>query len=302
VIALQVQILKQETLLSTNQPFRFAVLLVFLGTTSLFSIGASGAAKDTADLSPVAAETLDVNLNSIYLKERTQAGSNLLNEIILQLPYPISETAKKTGQGPFGGITYFDDKTLLSNPLQLATVYGLGRLYYSTTVPGQTPQTFIPYFTFYRWMYLDYRNPAGYTVGGKMNSWLTPGFMYAYRTDSRLIMHADMELYSYQKPLNNRVRMGFSYLPKWPIILSTGYERVSWDLSNEINGANFFARGDSGELFAKIIIRNPPQGNFSLTLGYGTLHNAAVPGFPVQAVDKAGLYVGVEASAGVLAW
>lgn len=295
--------------MSTNQPYRIAVLLVLLGATSLFSIGASGAAKDSSgavndkvDLSPVAAETLDVNLNSIYLKERSQAGSNLLSEIILQLPYPISETAKKTGQGPFGGITYFDDKALLSNTLQLSTVYGLGRLYYSTTVPGQTPRTFIPYFTFYRSMYLDYKNPAGYTVGGKMNAWLTPGFMYAYRTDRRLIMHVDMELYSYQKPLNNRARIGFSYLPKWPIILSTGYERVSWDQSTEINGANFFARGYSDELSAKIIIRNPPQGNFSLTLGYGTLHNAAVPGFPVPGIDKAGLYVGVEASAGVLAW
>lgn len=251
----------------------------------------------------LAGETLDVSLNSIYLQERSQKGSNLLSEIILQYPYPISDTAKKTGQGPFGGITYFDDKALVSNPLQLASVYGVGRLYYSTTVPGETPRTFIPYFTFYRWMTVGYNNPTGYTVEGKMNSWLTPGFMYAYRRDNRVIFHLDMELYSYAKVLNNRARIGFSYLPKWPIIISTSYERVSWDLNEDIGGSgNFFARGDSSELSAKLIIRNPPQGNFSLTLGYGTLHNAAVPEFSVPGVEKAGLYVGLEASAGVLAW
>ncbi len=299
--------------MNTKQPFGFAALLVFLGAASLFSISSYGDTNDTNEPNDtlakkivagesLAGETLDVSLNSIYLQERSQKGSSLLSEIILQYPYPISDTAKKTGQGPFGGITYFDDKALVNNPLQLASVYGVGRLYYSTTVPGETPQTFIPYLTFYRWMTVGYNDPTGGTAEGKMNSWLTPGFMYAYRRDNRVIFHLDMELYSYAKVLNNRSRIGFSYLPKWPIIISTSYERISWDLNEHIDGSNFFVRGDSNELSAKIIVRNPPQGNFSLTLGYGTLHNAAVPGFPVPGIEKAGLYVGLEASAGVLAW
>ncbi|MGA7750773.1 MAG: hypothetical protein WCA63_11580, partial [Gallionella sp.] len=260
--------------MSTSHPFRFAVLLVILGTTSLFAISAYGDTNDTLAKESLASETLDVNLNSIYLKERSQKGSSLLNEIILQWPYPISETAKKTGQGPFGGITYFDDKTFANTNTQHSTVLGLGRIYYSTSVPGDTPRTFIPYLTWYRAMFIDYKDPTGQTVEGKTNSWLTPGFMYAYRMEQRVVLHLDMEAYSYSKMDNNRARMGFSYMPKWPMIISASYERVSWDLNENIGASDFFMKGDSGEFSAKIIVRNPPQGNFSLILGYGTLHNA----------------------------
>jgi hypothetical protein len=283
--------------LSTNHPFSITVILVFLSAMALYAINAYG---DTND-------ALDVNLNSIYLKNRTQVDFGMLSEIILQLPYPISETARKTGKGPFGGITYFDDKTLTSTKTNLAYVLGLGRIYYSTSVPGDTPQTFVPYLTFYRALYIDYKPTVGTTVAptaeGKLNSWFVPGFMYAYRFDKRIALHLDMEIYSYSKMLNNRSRMGFSYTPRWPMIISAGYERVSWDLNENINGNDYSMRGDSGELTAKVIVRDPPNGNFSLIIGYGNLHNAAVPSFFNQsAINSKGRFIGVEASAGVLAW
>jgi hypothetical protein len=278
--------------LSTNHPISISALLVFLSAMALFSINAYG---DTND-------SLDVNLNSIYLKNRTQKDFGLLSEIILQLPYPISETAKKTGKGPFGGITYFDDKTLATTNTQLATVFGVGRIYYSISVPGETPYTFVPYLTFYRALYIDYKDPVGPTTEGKINSWFAPGFMYAYRFDKKFALHLDMELYSYSKIRNNRSRIGFSYLPKWPIIISVSHERLSWDLNENIKGNDFFMRGNSREYSAKIIVRDPPNGNFSLILGYGAVRNAAVPGFLQQNIDSKGRYIGVEASAGVLAW
>lgn len=288
-----VAVLNEETLLSTSHPFSITVILVFLSTATLYAINAYG---DTND-------SLDVNLNSIYLKNRSQKDFGILSEIILQLPYPISETAKKTGQGPFGGITYFDDKTFATTNTQLASGLGVGRIYYSTSVPGETPYTFIPYLTFYRALYIDYKNPAGPTVERKINSWLAPGFMYAYRIDKKLALHLDMELYSYSKIRNNRSRIGFSYMPQWPIILSASYERVSWDLNENISGNDFFMMGDSREYSAKIIIRDPPNGNFSLILGYGALRNAAVPTFFQQReIDSKGGFIGVEASAGILAW
>jgi hypothetical protein len=268
------------------------VILVFLSTATLYAINAYG---DTND-------SLDVNLNSIYLKNRTQKDFGLLSEIILQLPYPISETAKKTGQGPFGGITYFDNKTLATTNTQLASVFGVGRIYYSTSVPGDKPQTFVPYLTFYRAMFIDYKDPAGPTTEGKINSWLAPGFMYAYRFDKKLALHLDMELYSYSRVRNNRTRMGFSYTPKWPMIISVSHERLSWDLNENIRGNDFFMRGDSREYSAKIIVRDPPNGNFSLILGYGALRNAAVPAFFQQNSSDLGRFFGIEASAGVLAW
>lgn len=279
--------------MSTNHPFSITVILVFLSTATLYAINAYG---DTND-------NLDVNLNSIYLKNRSQKNFDVLSEIIFQLPYPISETAKKTGQGPFGGITYFDNKTLATTNTQMASVLGVGRIYYSASVPGATPYTFVPYFTFYRGLFIDYKNPVGSTTGGKIGTWFAPGFMYAYRFDKHLAFHLDMEAYSYSKIRNNRARIGFSYLPKWPIIFSVSHERLSWDLNENISGNDFFMRGNSREYSAKIIVRDPPNGNFSLILGYGALHNAAVPAFFQQSeIDSKGGFFGIEASAGVLAW
>jgi hypothetical protein len=296
--------------LGKNYVFRILGMLLLLSSSAPWTTGAHAAEDQAAaskpvlepDLNEVSSEILDVNLNSIYLKERTQKEYNTLGEIILQLPYPISDAAKKTGQGPFGGITYFDDKTVLNTTLQGETVYGLGRLYYSTTVPGQTPLIFIPYLTFYRELQLEYKDPAGSTTDTKKNAWLTPGFMSSYRITRKLIGHADMEAYSYSKPQNNRERVGFSYLPRWPLILSASYERLAWDLDGTVNGNGYFAQGNSGEFSAKIIVRNPPQGNFALILGYGTLHTAAVPGFAIPESNPKGTYFGIEASAGVLAW
>jgi hypothetical protein len=279
--------------LSTNHRSSFAVILVLLSTMNLYAIDAYG---DTND-------SLDVNLNSIYLRNRSQKNFGILTEIILQIPYPISETAKKTGVGPFGGITYFDDKMLASTYTQRATVLGLGRIYYSSTVPGDTPTTFVPYITFYRALFMNYIDPLGPTTESKTNAWLPPGLMYAYRYDKRLALHLDMDLYSYAKMGNNRARMGFSYTPRWPIIFSVSYERVSWDLDGNINGSYFFMKGDTSEYSAKVIIRDPPNGNFSLIVGYSDFRNAAVPApFLEPTISSRGTFIGVEASAGVLAW
>jgi hypothetical protein len=279
----------QEALLSTNHPSSFAVILVLLSTVTL---NASNAYGDTND-------TLDVNLNSIYIRTRTQSNFDALSEIILQIPYPISETAKKTGAGPFGGITYFDDKILASSYTQRATVLGLGRIYYSATVPGDTPVTFVPYLTFYRALSFNHIDPLGPTAESKTNAWLPPGFMYAYRYDRKVALHLDMDLYSYSQMRNNRARMGFSYTPRWPIIFSMSYERVSWDLNGNVNGNNSFMRGDTSEYSAKVIVRDPPNGNFSLIVGYSNFRNAA---FLEPNINSWGRFFGIEASAGVLAW
>ncbi len=276
-----------------HYPCGITAILVLLCTSTLYAINARA---DTND-------SLDVNLNSIYLKNRTQKDYNALSDIVLQLPYPISETAKKTGKGPFGGITYFDDKMLTTTTKQQASVLGLGRIYYSTSVPGETPYTFVPLITFYRALYIDYKDPAGATVEGKINTWFAPGVMYAYRYDKHLAVHLDAELYSYAKFHNNRARVGFSYTPKWPVILSVGMERVSWDLNQDIHGNNFQMRGYANEYSAKVIVRDPPNGNFALILGYGTLQTAAAaPIFQQDAIHTHGRFIGVEASAGVLAW
>jgi hypothetical protein len=285
--------------LGTGCRLSINAILFLLCTSTLYAIDAYGITTNEA----ISKETLDINLNSIYLTNRTQKNAGVLGEIILQLPYPISEAAKKTGIGPFGGITYLDYKSLMNTSTQLATVFGLGRIYYSTSAPGETPTTFVPYLTWYRALFIDYKDSNNSTIQGKTNAWLTPGFMYAYRFNKKTTFHLDAELYSYSKRLNNRLRFGFSYLPKWPMIFSVSYERTSWDLSENIQGNDFVLDGNHRELSAKVIIRDPPNGNFSLIVGYGQLRNAAEPAyFQQSATSSNGHYFGVEASAGVLAW
>ncbi|MEO8342729.1 MAG: hypothetical protein ABI536_02820 [Gallionella sp.] len=245
-------------------------------------------------------DKLDVNLSVIYVGTKSQKDSNALSEAIIQFPFPLTQSARNTGQGFFGGVTYFDTKSLVSDGTQLVSEMGLGRIYYSTSVPGDTPYTFVPFVTFYRGFSYAYKNAAGISAEIKGSSALLPGFMYAYRFNEKVAVHFDMEIYSYSERTNNRARVGFTYTPVWPWIISASHERFSWD----IDSSNVFVDGYSRENSLKVIFRDPPQGNFALTIGYGNeVRNAAGSGllFPSSTHSK-GTYFGVEASGGVLAW
>lgn len=245
-------------------------------------------------------DKLDVNLNVIYVGTKSQKDSNALSEAIIQFPFPLSESARNTGQGFFGGITYFDSKSLVSDTDQLVSEMGLGRIYYSYSVPGDTAYTFVPFVTFARQFSYSYKISAKDSSQLQGNSFLLPGVLYAYRFNEKVAFHFDMELYSYSERTNNRARIGFTYSPSWPWIFSASHERFSWD----IDGGNIFVDGHSRENSLKIIFRDPPQGNFALTIGYGNAVRNAVGSsllFPSSSTSR-GTYFGIEASGGVLAW
>ena len=284
-------------LLGTNHKFSVVVALAFISIAIQCADNAYGATNDK----------LDVNLNVIYVGTRSQKDSNALSEIIIQFPFPLSETARNTGQGPFGGATYFDTKTLVSvstqlpsDDTQLVSEMGLGRIYYSSSVPGDTAYTFVPYVTFYRQFLYSFKDTAGKNTEITGNSILLPGFMYAYRFNEKIAVHFDAEIYSYSEPSSNRSRVGFTYSPAWPWIISASHERLGWD----IDGRNIVVDGNSRENNIKLIFRDPPQGNFALTIGYGNqVRNAAGSALPGPSTTYSkGTYFGVEASGGVLAW
>jgi hypothetical protein len=291
--------------LNTKHSFSIVVTLAFLGTGIQYENYAYGASNDK----------LDVNLNVIYIGTKSQKDSNSLSEVIAQFPFPLTQHSRDTGQGLFGGVTYFDFKTLVNStrvssiPLsptiaiqntQLVTEMGLGRIYYSYSVPGQTPYTFVPFVTFYREFSYSYIDSGHSTSRIHGKSFLLPGVMYAYRFNERVALHFDVELYSYSERTNNRSRLGFTYSPSWPWIISASHERLSWDIDSN----NVFVDGKSRENNLKIIYRDPPMGNFALTLGYGNQYrNANGPGLWESTITNSkGTYFGVEASAGVLAW
>jgi hypothetical protein len=266
------------------------VTLVFLGIAIQYADNAYAATNDK----------LDVNLSVIYIGTRSQKDSNGLSEFVIQFPFPLSESARNTGKGPFGGVTYFDTKTLVSDNTQLVYEIGLGRIYYSYSVPGETPYTFVPFVTFYRAFLYSFKDPAGANSEVKGNSFLLPGVLYAYRFNEKVAAHFDMELYSYSQSSNYRARMGFTYSPIWPWIFSVSHERLSWD----IDGSNVFVNGNSREINMKVIFRDPPRGNFALTIGYGNENRNATGSALLQpgTTNSNGTYFGIEASGGVLAW
>jgi hypothetical protein len=271
--------------------------MLFVGIAYQYADSAYGATNDK----------LDVNLNVLYVGTKSQKGSNPLSEIIVQFPFPLTQKARETGQGPFGGVSYFDNKTLVSiktplstdNP-QYVSELGVGRIYYSTSIPGDTPYTFVPFVTFFRQFLYGYRDYAGNYSEISGNTYLLPGFLYAYRFNEKLAVHFDGEMYSYAEKGSNRSRIGFTYSPAWPWIFSLSHEHIKWDIDkNDID-----VDGRSREYNAKIIFRDPPQGNFALTIGYGDqVRNAAGSALqgPSRSVSK-GTYFGIEASGGVLAW
>ena len=283
--------------MSTNHKFSVVVALAFISIAIQYADQAYGATNDK----------LDVNLNVIYIGTKSQKDSNPLSEIIIQFPFPLSRHALETGQGPFGGPTYYDNKTLVSvnpqrlsdNP-QLVSEMGLGRIYYSSSVPGDTAYTFVPFVTFFRQFLYGYLNSAGDYAEISGNSYLLPGFMYAYRFNEKYAFHFDAELFSYAHKSNNRSRIGFTYTPSWPWIISASHERIGWD----IDSTNIDVSGSSKEYNLKLIFRDPPQGNFALTIGYGHEVRDAVGSVLLvpSNTNSKGTYFGVEASGGVLAW
>lgn len=283
--------------MSTNLKFGVIAAMALAGIALQFADNAHAATNDK----------LDVNLNVLYLSTRSQKDSNLLGEIIVQFPFPLSEKARNTGEGPFGGLTYYDNKTIVSinpqrlsdNP-QLVTETGLGRIYYSSSVPGDTAYTFVPFVTFARQFLYGYLNYAGIYSEVSGSSYMLPGFMYAYRFNEQYAFHFDAELFSYAHKSNNRARIGFTYSPAWPWIFSVSHERIGWD----IDSTNIDVAGDSREYNLKLIFRDPPQGNFALTVGYGhQVRSAAGSALLVpSSSNSTGTYFGIEASGGVLAW
>ena len=124
-----------------NNKFSVVAAMFFIGIVFQYAEDACAATNDK----------LDVNLNVLYVGTKSQKDSNALSEIIVQFPFPLTDKARITGEGPFGGITYYDNKSLVDinnrlavtiNP-QLVTEMGVGRIYYSTSVPGETPYTFV---------------------------------------------------------------------------------------------------------------------------------------------------------------
>jgi hypothetical protein len=283
--------------LSANNKISVIATLLFIGIAFQYE-----------DAHAATNDKLDVNLNVLYIGTKSQKDSNALSEIIVQFPFPLTDKARNTGEGPFGGITYFDNKSLVDinnravltvNP-QLVTELGVGRIYYSTSVPGDTPYTFVPYVTFFRQFLYGYRNYLGNYTEISGNTYMLPGFMYAYRFSEKIAFHFDGEMYSWSEKSSNRSRIGFTYSPAWPWIFSLSHERIGWDIDkNDID-----VDGNSREYNAKIIFRDPPQGNFAFTIGYGQqTRNAAGSALlvPSRSISN-GTYFGVEASGGVLAW
>ncbi len=279
-----------EEILSKKSRFSVVATLMFLGIAIQYGDSAYSATNDK----------LDVNLNVAYVGTRSIKDSDAVSEMIFQFPFPLTEHSRDTGQGLFGGITYYDDKTFMRNINQLVSEIGLGRIYYSYSVPGDTPYTFVPFVTLMREFSYDDKNVGSAPAGVRDRSYFLPGMMYAYRFNEKVAFHFDTELYNASVTGNNRSRIGFTYSRAWPWIISASHERLSWN----IDSSNIIVNGSSRVTNAKIIYRDPPMGNFSFIIGYGKDvrdTGGSLLLLPSSNISS-GTYFGIEASAGVLAW
>ena len=242
----------------------------------------------------------DVNLTPLYIGSKTQKDSDLRGEIILQLPFPLSESFSKNGSGLFGGLLYLDANTFVNIEKDSASTMGIGRIYYSYNVSENPSHTFIPFLTLYRELHIELNNSGDTT---EQKGWLLPGFMYAYRVNESTVLHFDSEIYSYNETNNYRVKAGISYDFDQQWVVSIVHESLSWDIVNSVGSSDVFMRGNSKENYFKLIYRNPAKWNISIIAGYGVLRNTAAPLLAEQSmIDNMGPIFGVEVSAGNLAW
>lgn len=245
-------------------------------------------------------EDLDVNLNPIYLSVRPHRNMNLQGEIVFQVPIPLTKNADQTGLGPIGSIAYFDNKLLTHIETESATVRGLGRLYYVHSA-YETTHTLVSYITFYRDFVIRYTS-ANKNFESKSKDWLTPGFMYAYRVNDKVVLHLDAELHSYSRMGSNASRIGASYAITQQWMVSASYERLGWDIKDDANN-NVFMHGRSNNVYLKLMSSKPLRDNFSFIFGYAEDRNTVGPGLPQKSMTRShGPFFGIEASLGTLVW
>jgi hypothetical protein len=271
--------------------------------TALLLLGLFGIAVPYAKNAHCAEmDSLDVNLNPIYISVKPHQSLNVQSEIIFQIPMPMNAKAENTGLGPIAAIAYFDNKELIHIQNESATVRGAGRFYYFQSAYG-TEHTLVPYFTFYRDLVIDYSNAVGKKFSSKNKSWLPPGVLYAYRVSERLALHFEAELYSYSSPSNNISRIGASYALSKQWVASASYERLAWDIKDSANSQNVFMQGSSNNIYLKLMSSKPLKDNFAFILGYAADRNSAGPGMQQKSNKNTnGLFLGVEASLGTLVW
>jgi hypothetical protein len=246
-------------------------------------------------------EDLDVNLNPLYLSVKPHKKANVQGEFVFQLPVPVTKKADETGLGPVAALAYVDSKYLVNIEGERASARGLGRLYYVHSAYG-TKQTFVSYLTVYRDLVISYPDIVMAQHQSKSINWLTPGFLYAYRINDKVVLHCDAELYSYNNVANNSSKIGANYVltPEW--LVSAAYERLAWDMMDSVN-KNISMKGRSNAVYVKFINSNPYRNNFSLTLGYSADKNIAGSVILNKSTHHTnGAFMGFEISFGTLVW
>ncbi|NOU01683.1 MAG: hypothetical protein HOO95_08960 [Gallionella sp.] len=246
-------------------------------------------------------ENLDVNLNPLYLAVKPHKNANVQGEFVFQLPVPVTKKSDETGLGPIAALAYLDSKYLVNIEGERAAVRGLGRLYYVHSAYG-TKQTFVSYLTIYRDLAIDYPDKVNTQYQSKSVNWLTPGFLYAYRVNDKVVLHLDAELYSYKNVANNFSKIGANYVltPEW--LVSAAYERLSWDMKDGVNN-NISMKGRSDSVYAKFINSNPYRNNFAVTVGYAEDKNVAGSALLSKSTSHMnGAFMGFEISFGTLVW
>lgn len=246
-------------------------------------------------------EDLDVNLSPLYLSVRPHKKANVQGEFVFQLPIPVTNNADKTGLGPIAALAYVDSKYLVNIEGERAAARGVGRLYYVHSAYGTT-QTFVSHLTIYRDLAISYPDIVKTQHQSKSINWLTPGFLYAYRVNDKVVLHCDAELYSYNNAANNSSKVGASYALSQQWLVSGAYERLAWDMKDSAD-KNISMKGRSNAVYVKLINSNPYRNNFSFTFGYSEDKNIAGSVTLNKSTHQTnGAFVGFEISFGTLVW
>jgi len=264
--------------------------------------GIAMAALSMANAYGFESDDLDINMNPIYLSTRAHKDANVQSELVFHIPIQVTKSSRETGLGLVSSLVYFDNKPLMHIRSESATVRGAGRLYYFASAYN-TVNTFVPYVTLYRDFLIGYRaGVKGASTESKTKSWLPVGFLYAHRMNDRVVLHTDAEIYSYAKPRNHTYRLGASYEFSQQFLLSASYERLSWDMRDDlISGLSM--KGKSDNLYLKLMSSKPLKDNFTFLLGIASNANTPGPALTGQSLSKTqGVFFGVEASLGTLVW
>ncbi|MDH5232612.1 MAG: hypothetical protein OEY38_21335 [Gammaproteobacteria bacterium] len=174
-----------------------------------------------------------VNLYGFKFSTQYKHGDLSAADLVINIPFPLTVSAHRTGNGLFGGILYLDGKSAYTDTKIDVASIGFARIYYLSPVDSQFANV-LPYATLARYHFIDLHTDSAQNFESRRH-YLLPGTR-ASLTRNKHRFYFDTELTHWNKPLNNFLfNSGWTVALSQQLLMGLNLNVRHWNLKNKNN-------------------------------------------------------------------